>query len=247
MAAAAFALLIATLASTVTTDVGVLSWAFGLTFCATLALRVGSQGAATVLGMNTYVFNLGATKSDNVLAVDAGTLKQMCRAIGYLWLAAKDSMTLGSMVDPGDATIISPTLTFASKKRLPSDIEPPNLFAGNTPYTYNPGGATYFVGYMPSQDVECTDVIPNLDQKLVKAGNLIVAVTRDNKNLSDQLSSEIRIPLGNDAGGEAQVLWIGVANTTAQQGVYEDPFSDAVAYATLGANVTQVPVLVAGS
>jgi len=243
MAAAAFALLIATLANTVSTDVEVLSWAFGVTFWATLALRMGSQGATTVLGMNTYVFNFGRTTEDNCLNVDKPTLKTMCRAIGYLWLACKNSTTFGTG-DPTSAGKVNMSLIFSSKKRLPSDIEPPQLFDGNLPDVYNPGGTTFMEGYMSSIDVECTDVIPNLDQRLVKAGNLIVAVTRDSVSLSDQLSSEVRIPLGTDAGGQGQALWIGVANTSAQQGVYDAPFSDAITYATLGMNVTQVPVVI---
>ena len=237
-------LLVSTVVSIIApeSDAAELVMAFGGVVAVALpALGIQAGQRTGVLGMNSYVFQFGGNVSDNVAAGDVASLTKMCRAIGYLWLVAKVSRSVTSLLKTAGA----PRLQFDTKMRLPGSIEPNDMFAGKVPSSYNPGGvsADTMLGALVSIDSDCTDVINNLDQKLVKAGNLVVAVTKDGVDLSNEMSSELRIPLGNAAGGE-QVLWIGRANTTAQDGVYNTPFSTAVAFATMGESVPQVPVVI---
>jgi len=237
-------LFIATLVSILApeSDATELVLAFGGVVAVALpALGIQAGQRAGFLGMNSYVFQFGGNVSDNVDAGDVAALTKMCRAIGYLWLVAKVSRSVANLIKTAGA----PRLQFDTKMRLPGSIEPNDLFAGKAPTSYNPTAvsADTMLGALVSIDSDCTDVINNLDQKLVKAGNLVVAVTKGGTDLSNEMSSELRIPLGNAAGGE-QVLWIGRANTTAQDGVYSAPFSSAVAFATMGESVPQVPVVI---
>lgn len=198
-----------------------------------------------ILGLNTYSFGFGVDPTPNAtfVAGDAANAAKLCRAFGYLWLSAQRAWSTRawmSLVKQGDK--LSGTLVnvhFQTKKVLPGSLEP-----GFNGQAYAASGQAGLI--RASYDDQCNDIISNLENKLVTKGCLIVAVTLGGVDVSNELDTELRIPVGQDANG-IQYLVLGFANTNAQDGVYDTPFSTALAYSALGSSETNTPVLIAGA
>lgn len=228
----------ATLVSTVDADAGAYVMACGAILslvCLPLGVRIAPKTGVAGANVYTFQFNQVNGGAPSFVAGDAANAKQLCRAIGYLWLMSKNGMSIGTNLRTnvkGASTVI---LNFLSKYRLLSKLEPktPDTATGGTEYN----ASANCVGALVSEDSACTDVITNLDQKLVVRGSLIVAVTLGGVDISDEMTTQIKLPIGTDGGG-TQYLWVGLANTDQTDGIYPTPFSSALAYATLGQAVT---------
>lgn len=184
--------------------------------------------------MNIYEVTWEADGTKHALT-DALAAQRLCRTIGYLWLTSK-RITLHSCVAENVPHYKRATgMSFYSSNRLPSQLD--------TSLDSSVAMDSVMLQLL-SEDSACNDRASNLDQAVVVQGSLIVAVSY--KDISNELSSEVRYWMGTDVQGPLY-LWIGIANTTAQQGVYQTPFSTALAYATLGRPVAQVPVMLANN
>lgn len=79
-------------------------------------------------------------------------------------------------------------------------------------------------------DSTMTQQIQNVERAIVNQGDFISAIANGAVDLSSQLVNAFQIE-----GPDGQKLWIGTASQSAQQGVYETPFADALAYVNFGA------------
>lgn len=143
--------------------------------------------------------------------------KQACRVLGLLALMGSEFDVLVTAYLPGEATPDSVLYRVTHPLRLP--------FADNIAIN-----VTGFLSSLVSRDSMMTQQIQNVERAIVNQGDFIAAIASSGVDLSSQLVSAFQI-----VGAGQQVLWIGTASQSAQQGVYETPFSDAVAFVNFGA------------
>lgn len=187
--------------------------------------------------MNNYSFLFprflpGSTKEAGV--TDPTAAEKLCRQIGYLWLNGKKSFGgLRSAEISGDPAELQcwTGLDFMTDRRLPRSLEIGQLESIT-------GGS---VRALVSEDNGSDLIVQNLDRPIVQRGNLIVAISF--VDVSAQLENYLSMVVGNDATLGNLMLYIGTATASAQEGVYDVPFSDAIAIANLG-NSTNVPIVV---
>lgn len=215
-------------------------------------------GVYFVMGRNAIGSNFFSIRCDypnqkntGPVAGDEASMTQLCRLIGYLWLYAKEvtmSRTLSYLYttdpEPTVAGFNGWELVFRCNMLPPDDLNPNYLGDYQippTPYT----AAKDITGSLLNYDRSCTQTMEEVDQPVVAAGSLIVAVTLPGVSLTNQLTNYVNYPLGGGSGyNQQKKLWIGLAKANAQDGVYQNPFSTAFAYATLGRDIQQLPVLV---
>ncbi len=221
--------------------------ALAVTLCA-VAVGVAWSEPLTrkgIAGLNTYTFGfyLDPAPVATFVAGDAVSATKLCRAFGYLWLMAKRGWTMGrkeNLNKQGDNNQPNEyEVHFQTAHVLPGALEP--AFSGDG------YGAAQQAGLMRSSyDDQANEIISNIDNRIVVKGSFIVALTLGGVDISNELDAQIRIPVGQDANG-VQYLNCGIANTNAQDGVYNNPFSTALGFATLGSSQSNTPVLIAGA
>lgn len=194
--------------------------------------------------MNTYsirCFLDGNTPGPGWVAGDAASAARLCAVVGHLWMMSTKITSGGSPARTAgkfNAKDAEFYLDFQTKLRLPSALDLPPLSAGQL---FNAAAQCW--GSLVAEDDSYTDRVTNLGRPIVVAGALIVALTRGGVDVTDELTTQLRFPVGVDANG-IQYLNIGFATSNAQDGVYQTPFSTALAYWTGGTARTNVPVLV---
>jgi len=110
--------------------------------------------------------------------------------------------------------------------RLPASLEPSFPTAADTG-DYVTGGAGINAVTTATDDA-CGTIVSNLDKPVVTKGCLIVAYLPAGVDVSDELETQINIPVCN-----GQRLVIGKATQDALDGIYT-PFTSAWAYAAIG-------------
>lgn len=193
--------------------------------------------------MNTYTFSFLMKPTTAPVAGDANALTRLCRQIGYLIgvggtiadYFVRPGITGGAFV-AADATANNPlaTLRIDCAYRLPGSLEP-SLPNGTTTGEVIASGSISAVQAV--QDDSCGMILSNLDKPIVTAGSLIVAYLDAGVDVSDQLATQINLPVC--AG---QRLVIGHANQTAATDVYATPFSAAWGKAIIGAQQVESDV-----
>jgi hypothetical protein len=195
--------------------------------------------------MNTYTlsFLYDGTAVSNWTGADANAALLTCRRFGYLWLASKKTNIVTVRDIAGvkfNADSFQNVCEFMTPKRLPQSIDVPDVGIVLT-------AANVTAAQLTSQDDQASDRLQNLDRPIVTRGSLIVAITLGGVDISNELTTQLRVPIGEDANG-TQYLNIGTAAADAQDGVYNTPFAAALAFATLGTGkMTNVPLVVTTS
>lgn len=82
-------------------------------------------------------------------------------------------------------------------------------------------------------DTTFTQQVQNVERAIVQQGNFIAALAAKGVDLSDQLVSARVFNLKDD-GPDTLVLWIGMASQSAQDGIYDTPFSTALGFVNFG-------------
>lgn len=208
--------------------------------------------------MNVYSFRFPYGKTGGFVAGDASAAYRLCQRFGHLWLYGKgDSrkealpnvLTGAAATNPevvdglkdssANTTDFAVTaIDFKTKFRLPSTIDVPDSEGWS-----NAGPSRFGLG---SEDTAYNQRMNNAEGPILVAGNLVVAITLGGKDVSGQLTTQLTFPVGIDAGG-LQRLFIGIAAASAQDGVYDTPFSDALAWAcfrTSTGQATNAPIVV---
>jgi len=90
--------------------------------------------------------------------------------------------------------------------------------------------ATDFQLSLVAKDSNMTSQIQNVERAIVNQGDFIAALAGTGVDLSSQLVNAFQL-----IGPGGQTLWIGTASQSAQQGVYETPFSAADGFVNFGA------------
>jgi len=200
--------------------------------------------------MNTY--SLRAKYYDDgvdtlgFVAGDAAAATRLCAAIGHLWLGSKQIRSGSSGIPVSEKVGFSSfdkgaitELDFMTPYLLPSSID----VKGGQPYTGYTADASVIMG-LAVQDDAMSNRMNNVGNTIVIAGALVVAITEGGVDISSQLSTQMRIPVGYDANG-LQYLVLGFANTSAQDGVYPNPFTTALAFWSGGTGSQRnVPIMV---
>lgn len=172
--------------------------------------------------MNHYTFKL--LDLTNV-AGSVAPQRKLCRTLANLLSSAYDWDIIGGTGK--DATLVIKT-----PFRLPSTLEVASTVVGGT--VYNDGAADMAIGMLTGIDSRFSAQLTNVDKPSVNRGDLVVATVPAAADVSDQLDEMIQVPW---KGGS---LVVGVANTDQEDGVYDTPFADAVAYAVVGKPVREV-------
>jgi len=177
------------------------------------------------------------------VAGDAAAAGKLCAQVGHLWLGSR-AMRTGYTPSGTPAGKFNNTQgvyehDFVTPLRLPSAIDPNEVPALDV---VSIAGYTA-IGVVIVDDAK-TDRMNNQGNPIVIAGALVVALTLGGVDVTDEMTTTLRLPVGYDANG-VQYLNVGFAAASAQDGVYNTPFSAALAYWTGGTGTQRnAPIMV---
>lgn len=160
---------------------------------------------------------------------------KFCAVLGHLWLGSKKINTTGLPVFDALATTKGVTdfgvqlIDFMTPKRLPGALDVNMMGSALMTYRGDKGACAF----RTSEDDAYNDRMNNLGNPIVVAGALVVAITLGGVDISAELTTTLRIPCGQDTNG-TQYVNIGFAAASAQEGVYDNPFSNALNFWTGG-------------
>lgn len=177
---------------------------------------------------------------------DKADAQKFCAVLGHLWLGSKQINTTG--LPTMDLTFGTKLLTeygvqfidFMTPKRLPGALDVNMMGSSFVSYRADKGACAF----RTSEDDAYNDRMNNLGNPIVVAGALVVAITMGGVDISAELTTTLRIPCGQDENG-TQFVNIGFAAASAQEGVYDTPFSNALSFWTGGiGGQRNVPIVV---
>lgn len=167
--------------------------------------------------------------------VDKPDAGKFCAVLGHLWLGSKQINTTGipstdlSFGAKGGNEYGVQFIDFMTPKRLPGSLDVKMM--GDSFVYYRTDKTA--CAFRTSEDDAYNDRMNNLGNPIVVAGALVVAITMGGVDISSELTTTLRIPCGQDANG-TQFINIGFAAASAQDGVYDNPFSNALNFWTGG-------------
>lgn len=173
--------------------------------------------------MNQYSFLIG-----DLSALSADEKKLACRIFGYMALGSSNG-TFSH--EQGHNTI--PPSEFVSTAQMPFRL-PSFLNVDTTGIDL--AGKGYAVRAVTDQ--QSTVELNNMERAIVNQGDFVCALVDTSKSINDQLLNAVEFTL---VGGLKFV--VGIASQTAEQGVYQTPFSQADAFINFG-SLTSVQGLV---
>lgn len=202
--------------------------------------------------MNVYQWNVLLEPTTPPVIGDAPGLERFCRQVGYLiaaggadceWMV-QAGINTGAWA-PTNVVADNPkgNLQISTPFRLPQQLEPlfPSATVTGSPATTITAGAGISEVFALADD-SCNNVLSNLDRPVVNKGCLIVAYLPAGVDVSDELSTQLNVPMCN-----GQRLVIGFANQDALDGIYT-PFTSAWAYAAVGGDgLSPVAVVAVGN
>jgi len=180
-----------------------------------------------VLGMNTYSMGFIVDKmvpTGFTPGGDDAYIKRLCARVGHLWLGSSILQTRFSQGTKAVAPFLyedkigKMELDFISKLLLPNALD-----MQISPNADLPAGFNAFQSIAILDD-NCKDRMNNLGNPMVIAGSLCVVATEGDQDVSSEMTTQLRIPIGEDANG-TQFLTVGFATASAQDNVYV-PFVD---------------------
>lgn len=179
--------------------------------------------------MNQYSYALVDAGAGGL---DAPTARTICRALANLLSGCAAFSVQSDLMDATGGGVPRAKLTVTTPFRLPTSLEPATDNGNATAYLGAAGLVAYACRSMT--DSRFSKELTNVDKPSVNRGDLIVAWVLTANDVSDQLDEMQTIVFTNG------YLVIGQANTDQEEGVYQTPFVDAVAYAVVGAPVAAI-------